>query len=314
MTIKELKKNKNFYSIIKEVINKSSSQKKKILRFINTVDSQYFIRAEIFATRFLKYLEVQKLDFKYAINAYLKLCTDMMTSQKYFLKNKKYPVDNERLAYRNVYGNIQEMKSYMIGLAISQFLWPTHYAMYSFFIKKIENENYKIKNYLEVGPGHGLFLLQALEKLGDNTQFEIVDISNTSIQITQSIVNKIINKKKKINYKLKNILNIKSSKKFDFVTMGEVLEHVTKPKKLLIKLRNLVNKNGSIYISTCVDCPSIDHVYHFKSVNEIENMIKQSGFRIIDKLVLPVEEKPMKEIIKNKITINYCAHIKKKTN
>ena len=33
--------------------------------------------------------------------------------------------------------------------------------------------------------------------------------------------------------------------------------------------------------------------------------------RIVNKLILPVEDKPMKEIIKNKITINYCAHIKK---
>ena len=41
-------------------------------------------------------------------------------------------------------------------------------------------------------------------------------------------------------------------------------------------------------------------------------MIKDSGFAIIDKLILPVEDKPMKEIIKNKITINYCAYIKKK--
>ena len=59
------------------------------------------------------------------------------------LKNKKYPVDNEKLAYKNVYGNIREMKSYMIGLAISQFLWPTHYAMYSFFIEKIENIKFR---------------------------------------------------------------------------------------------------------------------------------------------------------------------------
>ena len=93
--------------------------------------------------------------------------------------------------------------------------------------------------------------------------------------------------------------------------MGEVLEHVTDPQKLLIKLRNLIADNGKAYISTCVDCPSIDHVYHFKSIKEIETMIKDSGFVIIDKLILPVEDKPMKEIIKNKITINYCAYIKK---
>ena len=57
MSINELKKNKNFYLITQEVINKSSSQKKKILKFISTVDHLYFIRAETFAIRFLKYLD-----------------------------------------------------------------------------------------------------------------------------------------------------------------------------------------------------------------------------------------------------------------
>ena len=44
---------------------------------------------------------------------------------------------DEKQAYESVYNNISEMKSYMIGLAISQFLWPKHYAMYSFFNDKV---------------------------------------------------------------------------------------------------------------------------------------------------------------------------------
>ena len=64
-------------------------------------------------------------------------------------------------------------------------------------------------------------------------------------------------------------------------------------------------------MSTCVDCPSIDHIYHFKSIGEIEQLIKKSGFKIVRRNILPVEEKPMKEIVKNKITINYCALLKK---
>ena len=312
MSEKELKKNPYFNIIVQKVIGKSSLQKKKILKLLNSADKLYFQRAENFSSFFFIYLKKQKIKLNYAINAYLKLCSDMMISQKYFLKYKKYPVDNEKIAYENVYNNLNQMKSYMIGLAISQFLWSTHYAMYSFFIKKIIQERSKVKNYLEVGPGHGLFLTQALEKLDKKTNFEIVDISKTSIKITKSIVNLINKKKLNINYKQKNVFNITKSKKFDFITMGEVLEHVAEPKKLLIKLKSLVTKNGSIFISTCVDCPSIDHIYHFKTVQEIEKMIKESGFIILDKQILPVEDKSMKIIIKNKITINYCAHIKKK--
>ena len=97
---------------------------------------------KLFQFFFLNILKKKKLDFSYAINAYLKMCVDMMVSQKFFIKYNEYPVKNEKQAYKNVYNNITEMKSYMIGLAISQFLWPTHYAMYSFFIEKIKKSKF----------------------------------------------------------------------------------------------------------------------------------------------------------------------------
>ena len=294
----KLKKNKNFYLLVDKIINKSSSQKIKILKFINSADSIYYKRAEAFSKEFIRYLKNEKINIDFAIKAYLKLCTDIMMSQKYFIKFKKYPVEDEKKAYKEVYDNKKEMKSYMIGIGMSQFLWPTHYAMYSFFIDKILNKKSNISRYLEIGPGHGLFLLQALRNLKQDTKFEIVDISKTSIKITKSIIDFLVKKEKKINYTTQNIFDFESSNKFDFITIGEVLEHVTKPQEILKKIKKLMNKNGSVYLSTCVDCPSIDHVYHFKSIGDIEKMIKKSGFKILDRRILPVED-----------TINYCAHL-----
>jgi hypothetical protein len=90
-----------------------------------------------------------------------------------------------------------------------------------------------------------------------------------------------------------------------------VIEHVNYPEKLLIKLRNLLTAKGKAFVSTCVDCPSIDHVYHFKSVDEIRQMLYDCKLRIEDERVLPVENLPIEEIIKRKITINYCAMVSK---
>ena len=83
--------------------------------------------------------------------------------------------------------------------------------------------------------------------------------------------------------------------------MGEVLEHVDAPGNLLKKINKILTENGRLFLSTCVDCPTIDHVYHFKSIAEIEDMIKSAGFQIKNSLILPVEDLPMKEIIKRKI-------------
>ena len=45
---------------------------------------------------------------------------------------------------------------------------------------------------------------------------------------------------KKINYTVQNIFNFENSNKFNFITIGEVLEHVTKPQEILKKLKNII--------------------------------------------------------------------------
>ncbi len=96
--------------------------------------------------------------------------------------------------------------------------------------------------------------------------------------------------------------------------MGEVLEHVNYPERLLIKLRNLLSEKGKAFISTCVNCPTYDHVYHFKSVHQIRKMLRNCNLLINDERVLPVEDLPMNEIVKRRITINYSAIVIRKNN
>ena len=105
------------------------------------------------------------------------------------------------------------------------------------------------------------------------------------------------------------MLNITMDKNFDFISMGEVLEHVNSPQILLNKLKSMLSKKGQAFVSTCVNCPTIDHIYHYKTVDEIREMINNAGLSIKDEKILPVERVPMQEIISKKITINYSANI-----
>ena len=311
MELEYLNKYPNFKKIVQLVVDNSHLQKTKILNFHKKVDEIYYDRAEQFSKNFQKYLEFQNATLDIATKAYLKMCADMMISHLYFYKHNKYPLSEQKDAFEKVYDNSTEMKSYVYGIAISQFLWSTHYAMYSFFINEIQKKDLNIKNYLEIGCGHGLFLFEAIKRFKDKTNFEIVDISKTSIEITKSIINYLVKDKININYNLQDILNYKFNKKFDFIEMGEVLEHVDTPGLLLQNIRNILAEDGKLFMSTCVDCPTIDHVYHFKSVKDIEEMIKKAGLKIDNKQILPVEDLPMDEIIKRKITINYCALLSK---
>ncbi len=301
----------NLNRVLELIYKKSPFQKKKIEKHLAKRDKQFFDDAEKFIVDYTGYLESQGISIDELVDAYLKLCSDMMKSQIEFMKTGEYTVRTSSEAFAGVYNNQKTMKSYMIGVALSQFLWDTHYDNFNFFSKIIKNYSQNINSYIEIGPGHGLFLIKALKNLHNKTKVTVVDISDTSIAITKSIINHFKPGDANVEYHNVDISHFDDSARYDFITMGEVLEHVDFPEKLLKKLKSLLSDNGRAYVSTCVNCPAIDHVYHFKTINDIRNMIFRCGLDIEDELVSPVENLPMNEIVDKKITINYCTMLKK---
>jgi SAM-dependent methyltransferase len=302
----------NFNKIVELVIEKSPFQKKKLGHYLASRDVTFFEEAETFAVKYGGYLESQNIPINYAVSAYLEMCQNMMKCQIEFMKTGMYTVDKHIEAFNDVYSSENKMKPYMIGLAISQFLWPTHYEMYHFFAQAVKKYRFGIDSYLEIGPGHGLYLNKAMDYLPNGTNISTVDISPISTAITKSIMIHFKHDLSSIEFHTQDILKFDSQKKFDFITMGEVLEHVNFPEKLLQKLHFLLSDKGTVFVSTCVNAPAIDHVYHFRKVDEITAMLDQCGFSIINDRILPVENLPIETIIAENIAINYCAILGKK--
>ena len=131
------------------------------------------------------------------------------------------------------------------------------------------------------------------------------------MQITRAIMEHFRPDARNIKYENADILDLPINETFDFITMGEVLEHVDVPATLLKKLHWLLSRAGRAFISTCANCPALDHVYQFNNIGEIREMIRACGLEIEEDAVLPVEKLPMTEIVAKKITINYCAMVKR---
>lgn len=292
-----------------DAVKKSPFQKKKLEKYLSTRNDHYFEQAEEFAGLYSGYLQSQNIELEYAVQAYQKLCNDMMKCQIFFMKTGKYSMmsSDAEEADTNIYKNEEVMRLYMIGLALSQFLWSSHYEIYMCLLDAMKQHASKTKNYLEIGPGHGLFFNKALEIIDPSAKATAVDISETSIKITKSIIDYFKPYSKNVVYHNTDMLKLDLPYTFDFITMGEVLEHVNFPEVLLSKLRDLLSPDGRAFVSTCVNCPAIDHVYHFKTIDEIREMFIKCGLDIVEERIAPVEDLPFKEIMEKKITVNYCA-------
>lgn len=301
---------KNINYVLNYIYGKAPLQRKKLEQLFLHKSNDFLEEFESFIISYSDYLNKHNMNIEYGINAYLKMVNDMFKSHIKFMRTGKYPILNTTDAIENVYNDQSEMLSYMIGLALSQYLWSTHYEMFTHLKLELTKNKNNIKKYIEIGPGHGLFLKNAIDILNEDIEMMAIDISPISLDVSKSIINYFY-PTKDIEFINEDMLNLNLDAECDFIVMGEVIEHVENPKLLLEKIANLLNKNGKAFLSTCVNCPAIDHVYHFKTVAEIRDLFTECGLKIESEKILPVEDLPMCDIIKQNITINYSAIVTK---
>ncbi len=296
------------FDITENIAKKNPLHAKKIKNTLKVYSEKDLQRIEHFLKKYVKYLTKINKDLEYGINCYLQMIADLTYEQVRFMETGKYSCNSFEEARQKVYNNPQVMESYMNALVLSQFLWQHHYRIFSYFIDSLPQYKKKIKRYLEIGAGHGLFTAEAARILEDDTYFEVVDISPASIKMAAEFIDN-----SKIRYTQEDVFNLDTEAKFDFISMGEVLEHVENPVKLLSKLRKLLNDDGLCFITAPANAPAIDHIFLFKNEDDIISTIHAADMRIIDKICAYAETpKPNKDISKQKIAMMFAAFIEKK--
>tara|TARA_B100000900_G_scaffold414473_1_gene441209 strand:- start:4689 stop:5612 length:924 start_codon:yes stop_codon:yes gene_type:complete len=298
-------------TIFKLISKKSSFQRKKIMDFHTKLQSKDLIENEKYLKIYKKFLDKNKIKIENAVNSYIEMCSDMFRCHIEFLRTGKYPVNNLSEAKKKVYNNPIKMKSYMVGLAISQFFWKTHYKMFKHLQFFIKNSN-SSKNYLEIGPGHGLFSFYSYNNLRKIKNFHVIDISKTSLNLTKNFLTLFLEDSgSNIKYIYGDFVKKKISMKYDIIVCGEVIEHVSNPKKFLDKIYLFLNNGGKVFISTCINCPAIDHINQWHTIKEVQKIYKESRFKLLSEKILPVEKVSYQNALKNKITVNYSAILQK---
>jgi 2-polyprenyl-3-methyl-5-hydroxy-6-metoxy-1,4-benzoquinol methylase len=194
------------------------------------------------------------------------------------------------------------MEYYMHGLLLSQFLWAHHYSILLYFNSIIKRNIDRISNYLEVGGGHGLYISEATLIVGKKAQYDLVDISLSSLGIARKMI-----QNESINFIHSDIYEFHPEKRYDFITMGEVMEHVEDPVKLLKKLYSLLNDGGRVFVTTPTNAPAIDHIYLFRNADDIRNVIKKAGFSIEDELCIYSEDIDPEIADQYKISMMYAG-------
>jgi 2-polyprenyl-3-methyl-5-hydroxy-6-metoxy-1,4-benzoquinol methylase len=210
---------------------------------------------------------------------YLKMIGDMRKEGLYFYKHGKYRCENQRDANEHVYSRPEVMSYYMNALLLSQILWKHHFKIFIYFqeqLRSLFNEQKEI-SILDVGPGHGFFSYLIKKEFPGYKKIDLVDISDTSLAMTRKIIGLDHDK---IQYYKRDIFDYDENSKYDLIVLGEVVEHLDNPREILVKLSRLLSPGGFLWITTPTNSPALDHVYLFKSKEEVFQLVEDSGLRI----------------------------------
>lgn len=282
---------------------------KKLKKNLKNIEADKLNHCNEFLAKYENYLNSVGKSLNQAVADYLRMISDFMYEQLRFNETGQYSNTSFEEVNKRVYNNPDVMDYFMNGLLLSQILWKHHYEVFSFFSENLKQYISDVQSYLEVGGGHGLFISEAIKqsKPLNKTTFTLLDISPTSIQVSKQFI-----QNPSVNYVLSDIFKYNPGQTFDFISMGEVLEHVENPVQLLLKLKSLLSANGKLFITTPTNAPSIDHIFLFKDENDIKKIISEADFDILTDKKVYAEDLPEELAKELKITMMYACFLQPK--
>jgi 2-polyprenyl-3-methyl-5-hydroxy-6-metoxy-1,4-benzoquinol methylase len=277
---------------------------------VNSMDALYHESAEAFFARYAAFMERTGRSIDFGVTCFLELRESMKEERLHFYRTGEYSSKSFAEVNERVYSNPRTMQYHMHGLVLAQFLWPDQYRRFDFFRAHLPSYAEGLSRYLEVGSGHGLYLIEAMRALGPATEFDAVDISPSSMELVKGMVGDTA-QRREVRFRLIDIFDLPETEPYQFITMGEVLEHVEQPLNLLQRLHRLLSPDGHAYITTPANAPTRDHIYLFNNVAEIREMLASAGFVIEREVIDHPAGMDLKKAERVKVPLMFGAFVKK---
>ncbi len=238
------------------------------------------------------------------------LCERFREEQFYFARHKKYRLSSLQEATQQVYNNDVYMSRYMNGLLFSQIFWKNHAQSMDIFRTKFLPGNKDGYDYLEVGPGHGLFMafVSQDERCASLTGY---DLSPSSLEDTKEALLKM-KIKREVNLLEQDIVKAEElTEQFDSIVCSEVLEHTEEPERALVNMHDALRQGGRLFLHVPINSPAPDHIYLWRKPEEIEDMVKRNGFEVEFFAALPPTGKTLEEAKKYNLDVSCIAIARK---
>jgi len=301
-------KNTRIEELIDEVLHRIPGQTFSIRRIMKEWTDEEKRRFE----QELEYLS-DRYSMEEIVEGYIFYTDSVMEATKYFKEHGEYLCHNFSEVDAYIYSDQKRVRLYMLGLAVAEFLWITVLRIHRFYARLIRSVSGG--RYLEIGPGHGTYFLEAYN-LQLFKRYDAVDVSETAIAMTRDYMERYKIKGgfgKRAEYHLfcQDATKLAFDVKYDFIVMQEVLEHIEDPFGMLLGIHRMLNPDGRVYGLFPINAPSPAHIYLFRSITHVKEIVKSAGFEIVQEEYITANNVTLEQAEKKTLPIDACLVLKK---
>jgi 2-polyprenyl-3-methyl-5-hydroxy-6-metoxy-1,4-benzoquinol methylase len=213
-----------------------------------------------------------------AVAGYSRFALELLRLQARFDKEQAYARKSYADVSAEVYANEAYMTScYLPGLLLSDYLWPHHYRQLryfeDFFVAEMASSG--AEAFYDVGVGTGLYSRIALVG-AVRTRGHGIDISPSSKSFAEGHV-AAFGVGQRYGVELRDVVK-QPAPPLDWLICVEVLEHLEDPVEFLRALRAMLSLGGKAFIGTALNAPNADHIYLYRTTNEVRVQLQEAGF------------------------------------
>lgn len=270
-------------------------------------DEAFLGRTEQFAQLALTRLQE---DLPRYIADYRWMCDEFWKEEYFFQREGRYRLSTFEEAYREVYSNADYMRRYVHGILVSQIVWTPHARAFDLFRTRFLTAISPGTSYLEIGPGHGFFLAFASREAAID-RMEAWDVSPSSVAEAKDALARL-GVTRQIDIIEQDVLAAPARHdEFDAAVISEVLEHLERPDLALRSLHAALKPGGRIFINVPINSAAPDHIYLWRSPEELWEFVAAQGFEIDETHDLPQTGASLERARKFRLNVN-CVVLARK--
>lgn len=227
---------------------------------------------------------------------------EILKETMYFQENGEYRYSSATEVFKDIYSDSAYMSKYNKGLLLSNLWWKNHFDCLSFYREEFVPVISSSHRHLEIGPGHGIYLLYAL-KAHSSLKAEAWDLSSESLKKTAQCL-LLSGFQDSVRLGIKDLFLAEQSGIYGSIVISEVLEHIDRPADALSIIHRLLKPRGRLFVNMPINSPAIDHVFNLPHPDDVPKLIEDKGFYVEKKQYIPQSNSSLDAAIRNKLNIN----------